>query len=188
MQFTASTCHEILFSASPCFFFDSASCNSIICLRLTSRLDRVMYLITTLKCRTATLLIAQSRMYADGLTDVIYRLNFSSVFLTPYQSSVIVYCLVDLILCKTEIFHRVTKVFHFTVLPFTFWFSNLYKNVVQAVSTSIRVCRLFLHRIHFFKKTLSVKLSATQLAKTTPSIKQRRFSLQFLGAQHSSQT
>jgi hypothetical protein len=113
-------------------------------------------------------------MCADGLTDVIYRLKFSSVFLTPYQSSVIVYCLVDLILRKTEIFHRVTKVFHFAVLLFTFWFPNLYKNVVQAVSTSIRVCRLFLLRIHFVKKTLSceaVSHSASQnnsVYQTTP--------------------
>ena len=38
---------------------------------------------------------------------------------------------------------------------FTFWFSTVYHNVVQTVSTSIRLCRLLLHRIHFVKKNLS---------------------------------
>jgi hypothetical protein len=101
MQFSASTCHEILFSASLCFFlfFYSASCKFITPLSafaLHLVLTELCTLSPTLKCLTTILLIAQSCIYADGLTDLISRVNFSSVFLTPYHSFVIVYFLVDL--------------------------------------------------------------------------------------------
>lgn len=104
MQFSASACHEILFSASSCFFFYSASCEFITPLSafaLHRVLTELCTLSPTLKCLTATLLIAQSCIYADGLTDLISRLNFSSVFFNPYQSYVIVYCLDDLTTSNT---------------------------------------------------------------------------------------
>jgi len=96
MQCSASTCHEILFSASSCFFFNSASCKFITPLSafaLHLVLTELCTLSPTLKCHTATLLIAQSCIHSHGLTDRISRLNLSSVFFTPYQSYVIVYCL-----------------------------------------------------------------------------------------------
>ena len=104
MQFSASTCHEILFTASSCFFFYSASCKFITPLSafvLHLVLTELCTLSSTLKCLTAMLLIAQSCIYADGLTDLISLLNFSSVFLTPYQSFFIVYCLADLTTSNT---------------------------------------------------------------------------------------
>ena len=94
-----STCHEILFSASSCFFFYSESCKFITPLSAFSIhlvLTELCMLSPTLKCLTAILLISQSCLYADSLTDLISRVNFSSVFFTPYQSFVIVYCLADL--------------------------------------------------------------------------------------------